>query len=145
MSFIYEFFALPSFPFSHPTVNMEIVFVSWCVHTHISIHGPLCRDLLMSFFYTVVNANLCCSCSDAMGAEGVMWLLLLHPPSINTLPHLVAVLTVNHLCLHTLSMVSLSPSPSLSVCLSLSLSLSLILLVQPAFYCHYYIELPLSL
>lgn len=60
-----SFFALPSFSFSHPTVNMEIVFVSLCIYTHmlawISIHVPLCRDLLMSVFYTAVNASLRCA------------------------------------------------------------------------------------
>lgn len=65
LSFIYEgFFALPSFSFSHPTVNMEIVFVSLFVYTHPCMHiytYTLCRDPLMSVFYTVLNADLCCA------------------------------------------------------------------------------------
>lgn len=60
----------------------------------------------------------------------VMWLLqrkLLRPPSINTLPHPLA---VNHLSPHTCSLpqwLSLIP-----------------LKTQPDFYYHYYSELPLS-
>lgn len=54
LSFIYEvffffLFFLPSLPFSHPTVNMEMVFGSRCVHTRASVHIFTCRLCLQSF------------------------------------------------------------------------------------------------
>lgn len=52
LSFIYEFFFflfLPSLHFSHPTVNMEMVFGSLCVHTRACVHIFTCRLCLQSF------------------------------------------------------------------------------------------------
>lgn len=57
-----SFLALPSFSFSHPTVNMEIVFVSLCVYTLACMHIYTCAFVqrpLMSVCYTALNANLC--------------------------------------------------------------------------------------
>lgn len=117
--FMRFFFALPSISFSHPTVNMEIVFVSFCVYTHtcmhISIHVPLC-GLLMSVFYTAFSANFCLA---------PVWIQQAHqghvtpavktsPSSINkhthilTHPQPVTVSTVNHLSSHTCSLLSAS-------------------------------------
>lgn len=51
LSFIYEFFFffLPSLSFSHPTVNMEMPFGSWCVHTRACVHIFTCCLCLQSF------------------------------------------------------------------------------------------------
>lgn len=144
MSFIYEFLLpSPPFPFSHPTVNMEIVFVSFvCIHarTHcISIRASLCGDLLMSVFLYRAECKLVPRCLRGCGGcRRVRWPLqrklhclpsINYPPPPN--PHPVAVLTVNHLSSHTCSLPQLLPL--------------ILLKTQPDFYYHYYSELPLSL
>lgn len=125
--FMRGFFALPSFPY--PTVNMEIVFVSLCVYTHPCMHIFTCAFVQRSFnvclLYYIECKLVRCLSLDAVGVGGSCGSSrenFFHPPSINTLPHPVAVSTVNHLSSQTCS---------------------LLLKTQPYFYYHYYSELPL--
>lgn len=67
-------FALPSFSFPSPTVNMEIVFVSLRVDTHASMHIFTCAFVQRSFnvclFYCVECKLVPCLCWDAVGGGG---------------------------------------------------------------------------
>lgn len=100
----------PPFPFSHPTVNMEIVFVSLCVYTRARIAylyvRLLCGDLLMSVFLYCTECKLApCSLRGCGGCRRVRWPLqrkLHRPPSINTLLPVLLRYRQSIICRHTL-------------------------------------------